>query len=81
MEQTQYKLLFRWFIGLYIDDTVCWVPTVSTTNPERLIEHDAVIGLINAVLAIANENAWLDLSGFFGPGLTRDSGLGDRPRS
>jgi transposase len=29
MEQTQYNLLFRWFIGLSMDDTV-WVPTVFT---------------------------------------------------
>ena len=29
MEQTQFNLLFRWFIGLSVDDTV-WVPTVFT---------------------------------------------------
>jgi transposase len=55
MEQTYYNLLFRWFIGLSMDDPV-WVPTVFTKNRERLIEHDAVIGLFNEVLAIANEN-------------------------
>ena len=58
MEQTQYNLLFRWFIGLSMDDTV-WVPTVFTKNRERLIEHDAVIELFNEVLAIANKNEWL----------------------
>ena len=31
MEQMQYNLLFRWFVGLDIDDPV-WVPTVSTKN-------------------------------------------------
>ena len=46
MEQTQYNLLFRWFIGLSMDDTV-WVPTVFTKNRERLIQHDAVIALFN----------------------------------
>ena len=40
MEQTQYNLLYRWFIGLSMDDSV-WVPTVFTKNRERLIEHDA----------------------------------------
>ena len=40
MEQTQYNLLFRWFIGLAMDDAV-WVPTVFSKNRERLIEHDA----------------------------------------
>ena len=32
MEQTQYNLLFRWFIGLAMDDAV-WVPTVFSKNP------------------------------------------------
>lgn len=58
MEQTHYNLLFRWFIGLSMDDTV-WVPTVFTKNRERLIEHDAVIELFNEVLDIANKNEWL----------------------
>lgn len=58
MEQTQYNLLFRWFIGLSMDDTV-WVPTVFTKNRERLIAHDAVIELFNEVLAIAEKNEWL----------------------
>lgn len=49
MEQTQYNLVFRWFIGLAMDDAV-WVPTVFTKNLERLIEHDAVIELFNLVL-------------------------------
>ncbi len=31
MEQVQYNLLFRWFIGLAMDDEV-WVPTVFTKN-------------------------------------------------
>lgn len=49
MEQTQYNLLWRWFIGLAMDDAV-WVPTVFTKNRERLIQHDAVIELFNLVL-------------------------------
>ena len=58
MEQTQYNLLFRWFIGLSMDDAV-WVPTVFSKNRQRLIEHDAVIELFNQVLAIAQRNDWL----------------------
>jgi transposase len=58
MEQTQYNLLYRWFIGLSMDDTV-WVPTVFTKNRERLIAHDAVIELFNQVLSIAQKNGWL----------------------
>lgn len=58
MEQTHYNLLFRWFIGLSMDDEV-WVPTVFSKNRERLIEHDAVVALFNEVLDIAQRNDWL----------------------
>ncbi|WP_011295755.1 IS5-like element ISRme16 family transposase [Cupriavidus necator] len=58
MEQAQYNLLFRWFIGLSMDDPV-WVPTVFTKNRERLIKHDAVIQFFNEVLAIAQKKNWL----------------------
>lgn len=58
MEQTQYNLLFRWFIGLAMDDAV-WVPTVFTKNRERLIEHDAVIELFNLVLEQAGHKGLL----------------------
>lgn len=58
MEQAQYNLLYRWFIGLSMDDTV-WVPTVFTKNRERLIKHDAVIEFFNEVLAIAEKKNWL----------------------
>lgn len=58
MEQVQYNLLYRWFIGLSMDDAV-WVPTVFSKNRERLIEHDAVIALFNEVVAIAEDRGWL----------------------
>ena len=58
MEQVQYNLLFRWFIGLSMDDAV-WVPTVFSKNRERLIEHDAVIGFFNEVVQIADQRNWL----------------------
>jgi IS5 family transposase len=58
MEQTQYNLLFRWFIGLSMDDSV-WVPTVFTKNRERLIRHDAVVEFSNEVLSIAQKKNWL----------------------
>lgn len=58
MEQVQYNLLFRWFIGLAMDDAV-WVPTVFTKNRERLIKHDAVIKFFNEVVAITQQRDWL----------------------
>jgi transposase len=38
-EQLHYKLLYRWFVGLGIDEPV-WVPTVFTKNRERLLEGE-----------------------------------------
>jgi IS5 family transposase len=58
MEQIQYNLLYRWFIGLAMEDAV-WVPTVFSKNRERLIEHDAVVALFNEVLAEADREGWL----------------------
>ena len=39
MEQLEYNLLFRWFVGLNMDETV-WVPTVFTKNRDRLLQGD-----------------------------------------
>src|SRR5208283_2303122 len=39
MEQLDYNLLFRWFVGLSLDAGV-WDETVFTKNRERLIEGD-----------------------------------------
>jgi len=39
MEQLDYNLLFRWFVGLAPDSQV-WVPTTFTKNRERLQEGD-----------------------------------------
>lgn len=36
MEQLDYNLLFRWFVGLNMDDRV-WNPTTFTKNRERLL--------------------------------------------
>jgi hypothetical protein len=53
IEQIQYNILFRWFVGLAIDDAV-WVPTVFIKNRQRLIEHDVVVELFNQILAQAD---------------------------
>src|SRR6266700_6191822 len=39
MEQMQYKLLFRWFVGLNMDEAV-WDVTVFTKNRARLLKAD-----------------------------------------
>src|SRR3990172_9080727 len=52
MEQLDYNLLFRWFVGLGVDEPV-WVPTVFTHNRERLLEAEIVHRLFAEVLAKA----------------------------
>lgn len=39
MEQLDYNLLFRWFVGLSMDDPI-WAPTVFTKNRDRLLNQD-----------------------------------------
>src|SRR4030081_687387 len=39
MEQLDYSLLFRWFVGLDMDDPV-WDPTVFSKNRDRLLAAD-----------------------------------------
>ena len=50
MEQLEYNLLFRWFVGLGIDDLV-WVPTVFTKNRDRLLNTDIARKFLAAILA------------------------------
>src|SRR5215470_1423781 len=37
IEQLHYNLLYRWFVGLGVDEPV-WVPTVFTKNRDRLLD-------------------------------------------
>src|SRR5881296_4230560 len=52
MEQLEYNLLFRWFVGLNIDDPV-WDPTVFSKNRDRLLEADVATAFFTAVRAEA----------------------------
>jgi transposase len=52
MEQMNYNLLFRWFVGLEMDDPI-WDVTVFTKNRERLIEGTISQKLLESVLVEA----------------------------
>ena len=58
VEQIQYNLLFRWFVGLAIEDAV-WNHSVFSKNRDRLIEHDAVTELFNATVEMAKQRGLL----------------------
>jgi len=49
MEQLEYNLLFRWFVGLNMDEAV-WVPTVYSKNRDRLMEGDIAEKFFDQVL-------------------------------
>ena len=56
MEQLEYNLLFRWSVGLSMDDPV-WDVTVFTKNRERLLRGDIAEAFFQRVLARRAEAA------------------------
>lgn len=54
MEQLDYNLLFRWFVGLEMDDPV-WVPTVFSKNRDRLLGGQVATSFFSKVLDQARE--------------------------
>src|ERR1035441_1943960 len=63
MEQLNYNLLFRWFVGLEMDDPV-WDVTVFTKNRERLIAGAVSQQLLLAVVEQAREQQLLSQEHF-----------------
>jgi transposase len=53
-EQLGYNMLYRWFVGLSMDDAA-WDHSTYTHNRERLIEHDVVRGLFGQVMQQAKD--------------------------
>ena len=49
MEQIDYNLLFRWFVGLGIDDAV-WDHSTFSKNRDRLLDADVAAKFLDAVL-------------------------------
>jgi IS5 family transposase len=66
MEQLDYNLLFRWFVGLNMDDGV-WDVTVFTKNRDRLLKaevarkfFDLVVGEARALDLMSDEHFTVD---------------------
>lgn len=53
-EQLGYNMLFRWFVGLGMEDTA-WDHSTYTQNRDRLIDHDAIRTLFGRVIDQAAE--------------------------
>jgi transposase len=58
MEQLDYNLLFRWFVGLSMDDAV-WDHSVFTKNRDRLLDGDIAVAFLEEVLGVARERKLL----------------------
>jgi transposase len=58
MEQLEYNLLFRWFVGLNMDEPV-WDVTVFTKNRERLLEADLAREFFRLVVDQASTSRWM----------------------
>ena len=52
MEEIDYSILFRWFIGLGLDEPI-WVPTTFTKNRDRLLQGDVAAEFFDAVMGQA----------------------------
>jgi transposase len=58
MEQLEYNLLFRWFVGLEMDDPV-WTPTTCTKNRDRLLAGEIARAFFAEVTEQARAGHWL----------------------
>lgn len=58
MEQMDYNLLFRWFVGLAMDAPI-WDVTVFTKNRERLLAGDVAAKFLSAIMAQSRVQALL----------------------
>ena len=58
VEHLQYNMLYRWFVGLEIEDTV-WNHSTFSKNRERLLENDIFTHFFDSVLAMASKRKLL----------------------
>ncbi len=58
MEEIDYSILFRWFVGLNLDEEV-WDATTFTKNRDRLLEADVAKRFLAAVVEQARAQGWV----------------------
>ena len=63
VERIEFDLLFRWFVGIGIDDPV-WDATTFTKNRDRLLEGDVATKFLAAVMAHRKVKALLSTEHF-----------------
>ena len=77
MEQLDYNLLFRWFVGLSIDDPV-WDRTVFSINRDRLLGTDLAREFFNRVLYLAEWQGFVSDEHFSVDGTLIDAWAGHK---
>ena len=96
MERLEYDLLFRWFVGLGVDDAV-WDHSTFSKNRDRLLEGDIAAKFLAAVLSqprvkrlLSSEHfsvdgtlieAWASMKSFKPKGSGKDDDGGDDGRN
>jgi transposase len=55
MEQLQYNLLFRWFVGIAIDEVV-WDHSVFSKNRDRLNDNEVAAQFLGEVVVLAQKH-------------------------
>jgi transposase len=58
MEEIEYSILFRWFVGLNLDEEV-WDATVFTKNRDRLLEADVAKQFLAQVVELARQKGFV----------------------
>ena len=77
MEQLEDHLLFRWFVGLAMDDAV-WAPTTFTKNRDRLLEGDIARAFFDDVVAQARGRRLLSAEHFTVDGTVLEAWAGQK---
>lgn len=72
MEQIDYNLLFRWFIGLGIDDRI-WHPTTFTKNRDRFLKGEVAHEFLSRLLDRADRAGLLSKEHFSVDGTLLDA--------
>ena len=62
-EQLRYNLLFRWFVGLAIDDPI-WDHSVFSKNRDRLLDNEVVERFFGEIMKAADAKGWLSKEHF-----------------
>jgi transposase len=63
MEQMRYNMLFRWFVGVSMDEAV-WDHSVFSKNRDRLLENKVVESFFTEVMSLADERGLLSKEHF-----------------